>query len=144
MQWQSFRALIFAFSLVKFEFSESACFCVGSMDRRTTRIRSNDDVSLDVFAPERPSPTESSRRQRRNKYQDFSKVSDHDPLEVLISESKRKNDEIITEVAASARSIRNSVATEVSAIQYVQYPDVKGIDVSFRENFVLLLKAALV
>jgi hypothetical protein len=124
--------LMFALSLANFDFSESAFFVTVSFTRRLTRVWSkevslNDNVltpaSHDALSPESP------RRQRRNKYKDFSKVSDHDPLEVLISESKRKNDEIGAKVSSSVR--RNHEKPEVSATPAIEYPDVKGIDVSF-------------
>jgi hypothetical protein len=119
--------VIVAFSLVKVEFSESAYFCVGSIARRSTWIWSKEAAFDDNFLPlGSVSSSESSRKQRRNKYKDFSKVTDRDPLDVLISESKRKNDEFIAEVTSSVRSVTN----DLLAVPYVQYPDVKWIDVS--------------
>lgn len=129
MIWQSVLELIVVFSLVKVELSESAySFADSSLTRRSTWTWS-------TRSPETEFSIESPRKQRRNKYNDFSKVSDHDPLDVLISESKRKNDEIIADVPSSVRSISTSTPTEVvPPIPYAQYPDVKGIDVSF-EHF---------
>lgn len=138
MCWQ--RALIVIFTLVKVEVLVSAYFCAGSFTRRSTWSWSKEvsfDENIPTSGPGNSSSTASVRKQRRNKYKDFSKVSDHDPLEVLISEAKQKNDQIIAEVFSSVRS--TLVTPDISDIPYVQYPDIKGIDVSF-SSFYLHLK----
>ena len=138
MRWQLFYVLIIAFSITIAEFSEAAFVSLPSFTRQLTLVLSTEasfddsgrnSCQVDLISPER------SRKQKRNKYQDFSKISDQDPLDLLISESKRKNDEMNSEVASPSR--KNIKAREALATSSVVYPDVKGIDVSLYKSFTL-------
>jgi 16S rRNA processing protein RimM len=67
-----------------------------------------------------------SRRERKNKYKNFSKVEQKDPLEVLIAESGRKNQEIVAELSQAVKKSRPE--PEIAPLPKVEFPDTKGID----------------
>lgn len=70
-----------------------------------------------------------SRRERKNKYTKFSKVQQKDPLEILIAESGRKNQEIVAEQSQYLMT-KTIPEPEVEPLPRVEFPDTKGIDVS--------------
>ena len=74
-------------------------------------------------------PARTQRRERKNKYKNFSKVSDQiDPQEALIAESGRKNQEILAEISQAVKKSRPE--PEILPLPKVEFPDTKDIDVS--------------
>lgn len=116
-------------------------FASSSALRAAARARGGPDPALANDADPTPPPTTTppptrGRRERTNKYQDFSKVNGRvDPLEALIAESGRKNEALIAErtsSAALAKSSRGGLesSTTIAPLPKVQFPNTKGIDVS--------------
>ena len=74
------------------------------------------------------------RKKRRNKYENFSRVNiDIDPLETLIEESKRMNQDLLIDKnneSSSTRRLNMDVSMEITSTPTKMFPDVKGIDVS--------------
>ena len=80
------------------------------------------------------------RRTKRNKYDNFSKVEQIDPLEALLQESERKNGEFLaeqqkkasrkTEIHLKNKARPSQPITEIAPLPQVEFPDTKDIDVS--------------
>jgi hypothetical protein len=69
------------------------------------------------------------RKQRKNKYKNFSKVDELlDPQDKLIAESEKKNQDILTETKQARQKPRPE--TQIAPLPTVEYPDTKSIDVS--------------
>ena len=94
--------------------------------RSTNKIDDNIPLISDV-------PLENKHRKRRkNKYENFSRVNvDIDPLETLIEESKRKNQDLLNDKDSSQRTPKTDVsAVTIPSLPNKVFPDVKSIDVS--------------
>jgi hypothetical protein len=74
------------------------------------------------------------RKRRKNKYENFSRVEmDFDPLDTLIEESNRMNQEIFAKIHSAKRKSKTYDDVSVETIPSVPnkvFPDVKTIDVS--------------
>lgn len=71
-----------------------------------------------------PSKPKVKRRQRRNKYEKFSRVQEKDPLEQLLEESARKNQEI----EDRSTPVTQRPSAEPLDLPLVSYPDTQSID----------------
>jgi hypothetical protein len=109
-------------------------FAFSLIDPAVTRSRSA-RVSASSIAEARDGATTSEdtltrqRKQRRNKYKDFSKVDELlDPQDKLIAESEKKNQDILIETKHARQKPRPE--TQIAPLPTVEYPDTKSIDVS--------------
>jgi hypothetical protein len=88
------------------------------------RLFTNGDVPVD----------NKIRKRRKNKYENFSRVEmDYDPLDTLIEESNRMNQEIFAKIHSAKRKSKTYDDVSVETIPSVPnkvFPDVKTIDVS--------------
>jgi hypothetical protein len=110
-------------------------FAFSLIDPVVTRSRSAWGVSTSSIAEARDGATTSEdtltrqRKQRKNKYKDFSKVDELlDPQDKLIAESEKKNQDILIETKHARQKPRPE--TQIAPLPTVEYPDTKSIDVS--------------
>jgi hypothetical protein len=118
--------------------------------RNYTFRLSNDNIvcinNINIPMNEAADPFDNNnvRKRRKNKYENFSRVeSDYDPLDTLIEESNRKNQDIITKICSTKNEISktdefvNSILE--SSVPKKVFPDVKNIDVSPISNTYLII-----
>ena len=71
-----------------------------------------------------------ARRRRKNKYENYSRVEvDSDPLDTLIKESNRMNQDIFDEIHSAKQKLKMDVLVEIPSIPNKVFPDIKSIDV---------------
>jgi hypothetical protein len=92
---------------------------------------------FDVLYASRPDfdRTSTHRRERKNKYEKFSKVSlsPQDPLEELIADAEKKNRELLEEKSRyEAENTRPQ--PEIAPLPTLEFPDTKVIDVSIGKD----------
>lgn len=86
----------------------------------------------------RPNPdiqrsTKTRRREKKNKYKQFSKISSRrDPLEELIADCEKKNQELKAEKKrVEEKKIHQSkLEPKIAPLPSLEFPDTKAIDVS--------------
>ena len=146
-------AIVLTFSLAGTIYSlnqaESLLIDVRYLHRRSNsfrilRLRSHNNKSTNI-------PTDSGvpfekkvRKRRKNKYENFSRVeADSDPLDTLIEESNRMNNDIVAEINSTKQKLKTNVAIEIPSIPNKVFPDIKTIDVSSIKNDVILISVSI-
>ena len=103
-------------------------------------VRSTNNIDNIPINSDVPSDA-NTRRRRKNKYENFSRVEvDSDPLESLLEESKRMNQDLLTGMNSSKQKSKIDALVEIPSIPNKVFPDVKTINVSSTtDEFIILI-----